>query len=138
MRRFVHSPVVSGKIGAFWLCWGVDVVGALLMAYSKVDSCIIIIKVQCNNIINRNHTTERLCLVYITSKSLSSSRLLCIILAPHVADVSPTCRRHRQMSPNLGRHCLSLQHRRGPDIPNLCQLQPTSTNQPKRTGTLAT
>ena len=54
-------------------------------------------------------------------------------LAPHVADVSPTCRRHRQMSPNLGRHCVSLRHRRGPDIPNLCQLQPTSTSQPKRT-----
>ena len=47
-------------------------------------------------------------------------------LAPHVADVSPTCRRHRQMSPNLGRHCVSLRHRRGHDIPNLCQLQPTS------------
>ena len=58
-------------------------------------------------------------------------------LAPHVADVSPTCRRHRQMSPNLGRHCVSLRHRRGPDIPNLYQLLPTSTNQPKHTGTLA-
>ena len=51
--------------------------------------------------------------------------------------MSPTCRRHRQMSPNLGRHCVSLRHRRGPDIPNLCQLQPTSTSQPKRTSTLA-
>ena len=39
-------------------------------------------------------------------------------LAPHVADVSPTCRRHRQMSPNLGRHCVSLRHARGPNIPN--------------------
>jgi len=56
-------------------------------------------------------------------------------LAPHVADVSPTCRRHRQMSPNLGRHCVSLRHGRGPDIPNLYQLLPTSTNQPKHTGT---
>jgi len=60
-----------------------------------------------------------------------------LVLAPHVADVSPTCRRHRQMSPNLGRHCVSLRHRRGPDIPNLYQLLPTSTNQPKHTGTLA-
>jgi len=59
------------------------------------------------------------------------------ILAPHVADVSPTCRRHRQMSPNLGQHCVSLRHRRGPGIPNLYQLLPTSTNQPKHTGTLA-
>ena len=56
-----------------------------------------------------------------------------LFLAPHVADVSPTCRRHRQMSPNLGRHCVSLRHRRGPDIPNLCQLQPTSTSQSKHT-----
>jgi len=51
--------------------------------------------------------------------------------------MSPTCRQHRQMSPNLGRHCVSLRHRRGPDIPNLYQLLPTSTNQPKHTGTLA-
>ena len=60
-----------------------------------------------------------------------SGPLLC--LAPHVADMSPT-------SPNvanLGRHCVSLRHRRGPDIPNLYQLLPTSTNQPKHTGTLA-
>jgi hypothetical protein len=41
------------------------------------------------------------------------------------------------MSPNLGRHCVSLRHRRGPDIPNLYQLLPTSTNQPKHTGTFA-
>jgi len=54
-------------------------------------------------------------------------------LAPHVADVLPTCRRHRQMSPNLGRHCVSFRHRRGPDMPNLCQLQPTSTSQSKHT-----
>jgi len=54
-------------------------------------------------------------------------------LAPHVADVSPTCRRHRQMSPNLGRHCVSLRHRRVPDTPNLYQLQPTSTSQSKHT-----
>ena len=39
------------------------------------------------------------------------------ILAPYVTDMSPTCRRHCQMSPNLGRHCVSLQHRRGPDYP---------------------
>ena len=51
--------------------------------------------------------------------------------------MSPTCRRHRQMSPNLGRHSVSSRHRRGPDIPNLYQLLPTSTNQPKHTGTLA-
>ena len=51
--------------------------------------------------------------------------------------MSPTCRRHVHMSPNLGRHCVSLRHRRGPDIPNLYQLLPTSTNQPKHTGTLA-
>jgi len=38
---------------------------------------------------------------------------------------------------NLGRHCVSLRHRRGPDIPNLYQLLPTSTNQPKHTGNLA-
>jgi len=56
-------------------------------------------------------------------------------LAPHVADMSATCRRHVHMSPNLGRHCVSLRHRRGPDIPNLYQLLPTSTNQPKHTGT---
>jgi hypothetical protein len=42
------------------------------------------------------------------------------------------------MSPNLGRHCVSLRHRRVPDTPNLYQLQPTITNQPKRTGILAT
>ena len=59
-------------------------------------------------------------------------------LARHVADVSPTCRRHRQMSPNLGRHCVSLRHRRGPDIPNFPQLQPTSTSQSKHTSTIAT
>ena len=59
-------------------------------------------------------------------------------LAPHVADMSATCRRHVHMSPNLGRHCVSLRHRRGPDIPNLYQLLPTITNQPKHTGTLAT
>ena len=41
------------------------------------------------------------------------------------------------MSPNLGQHCVSLRHRRVPDTPNLYQLLPTSTNQPKRTGTLA-
>ena len=58
-------------------------------------------------------------------------------LAPHVADVSATCRRHRQMSPNLGRHCVSLRHRRVPDTPNFPQLQPTSTSQSKRTSTLA-
>ena len=58
-------------------------------------------------------------------------------LAPHVADMSPTCRRHVSMLPNLGRHCVSLRHRRVPDTPNLYQLLPTSTNQPKRTGTLA-
>ena len=58
-------------------------------------------------------------------------------LARYVANVSPTCRRHRKMSPNLGRHCMSLRHRRGPDIPNFPQLQPTSTNQPKHTSTLA-
>jgi len=56
-----------------------------------------------------------------------------IALAPHVADVSPTCRRHHQMSPNLGRHCVSFRHRRGPDTPNLCQLQPTSISQSKHT-----
>ena len=59
------------------------------------------------------------------------------ILACYVGDMSPTCRRHRQMSPNLGRHSVSSRHRRGPDIPNLYQLLPTSTNQPKHTGTLA-
>jgi hypothetical protein len=42
------------------------------------------------------------------------------------------------MSPNLGRHCVSLRHRRVPDTPNLYQLQPTIANQPKRTGILAT
>jgi hypothetical protein len=52
--------------------------------------------------------------------------------------MSPTCRRHVSMSPNLGRHCVSLRHRRVPDTPNLYQLQPTITNQPKRTGILAT
>jgi len=41
------------------------------------------------------------------------------------------------MSPNLGQHCVSLRHRRGPHIPNLYQLLSTSTNQPKHTGTLA-
>ena len=59
-------------------------------------------------------------------------------LACYVADMSPTCRRHVSMSPNLGRHCVSLRHRRVPDTPNLYQLQPTITNQPKRTGILAT
>ena len=51
-----------------------------------------------------------------------STRLIPIVipLALHVGDMSATCRRHRQMSPNLGRHCVSLRHRRGPDIPNLC------------------
>jgi len=63
--------------------------------------------------------------------------MLLLILAPHVANVSPTCRQHRQMSPNLGRHCVSLRHRRGPNIPNLYQLLPTSTNQPQHMGTLA-
>ena len=58
-------------------------------------------------------------------------------LASHVADMSPTCRRHVSMSPNLGRHCVSLRHRRVPDTPNLYHLLPTSTNQPKHTGTLA-
>ena len=56
-------------------------------------------------------------------------------LAPYVADVSPTC---HQMSPNLGRHCVLLRHRGGPDIPNLYQLQPTSTSQSKHTSTIAT
>ena len=52
--------------------------------------------------------------------------------------LSSLCRRRvANMSPNLGRHCVSLRHRRGPDIPNLYQLLPTSTNQPKHTGTLA-
>ena len=52
--------------------------------------------------------------------------------------LSSLCRRRvADMSPNLGRHCVSLRHRRGPDIPNLYQLLPTSTNQPKHTGTLA-
>jgi len=45
--------------------------------------------------------------------------------------MSPTCRRHVSMSPNLGRHCV-----RETRMPNLYQLQPTSTNQPKRTGTV--
>jgi hypothetical protein len=51
--------------------------------------------------------------------------------------MSATCRRHVSMSPISRRHSVSLQHRRVPDIPNLYQLQPTRTNQPKRTGTLA-
>ena len=52
--------------------------------------------------------------------------------------LSSLCRRRvADMSPNLGRHCVSLRHRRGPDIPNLYQLLPTSTNQPKHTGTFA-
>ena len=76
-----------------------------------------------------------------TDSSLSVKELVLDLLSPvcrrRVADVSPTSRRHRQMSPNLGRHCVSLRHRRGPDIPNFPQLQPTSTSQPKRTSTLA-
>jgi len=59
-------------------------------------------------------------------------------LANYVADMSPTCRRHMSMSPNLGQHCVSLRHRRETQMPNLYQLQPTSTNQPKRTSTIAT
>ena len=52
------------------------------------------------------------------------------------------CRRHvadtcqcRQILADIA--CRSLRHRRGPDIPNLYQLLPTSTNQPKHSGTLA-
>ena len=74
-------------------------------------------------------------------KTFDACSTMYIIMVPglacYVADMSPTCRRHVSMSPNLGRHCVSLRHRRGPDIPNLYQLLPTSTNQPKHTGTLA-
>jgi hypothetical protein len=59
--------------------------------------------------------------------------LRCVGTTPKL---SSTCRRHRQMSPNLRRDCVSLRHRRGPDIPNLCQLQPTSTSQLKHTSEL--
>jgi len=37
-------------------------------------------------------------------------------LAPHVADMSATCRRHVQMSPISGRHCMSIRHGEGSDI----------------------
>ena len=78
---------------------------------------------------------------YLQSPHTKLGRGYCFHLTPnflacHVADMSPTCRRHVSMSPNLGRHCVSLRHRRVPDTPNLYQLQPTITNQPKRTGTL--
>ena len=49
----------------------------------------------------------------ISNVDLRMSTAVLARLAPHVADVSPTCRRHRQMLPNLGRHCVSLRHRRG-------------------------
>ena len=61
-----------------------------------------------------------------------------VCLARYVADMSPTCRRHVSMSPNPGRHCVSLRHRRETRMPNLYQLQPTSTSQPKHTSTIAT
>ena len=55
-------------------------------------------------------------------------------LANYVANMLPTCRRHVSMLPNLGRLCVLLGNRRKTRMPNLYQLQPTSTNQPKRTG----
>ena len=44
-------------------------------------------------------------------------------LANYVANMSPTCRRHVSMSPNLGRHCVLLGNRRKTRMPNLYQLQ---------------
>ena len=61
----------------------------------------------------------------------------CVLLS-QICRQHATCRRHMSMSPNLGRHYVSLRHRRETRMPNLYQLQPTSPNQPKRTGTLVT